>query len=98
MLPRKRLFIVFCVLLACLFLIGGAYAMSSPNYALDWYTPMNSSGGGECASTNYTAEFTVGQTAVGRTGSPGHRAHFGYWVDEVTRWMLQLPLLMRGTP
>ena len=57
-------------LLALLLLAGSALAgMSSPNYRLDWYVLLTGGGGGPTDSTNYAANYTIGQTARGLSSS-----------------------------
>jgi hypothetical protein len=66
--------------LACALLLGArAWAMSSTTYRLDWFTPLNSSGGGPASSANYKANFTVGQTVIGKATSANYRIGLGYW-------------------
>ena len=57
-------------------------AMSSPAFALIWFTPGTSGGGGQIASTNYAVNFTVGQSIAGATTAGQFAAHLGYWFME----------------
>jgi hypothetical protein len=76
MMKRNRFLIALAVLLL---LGGGAVAMSSENYRLDWFTPMTGNGGGEIDSANYAANFSVGQTAIGTSSSANYKGCLGYW-------------------
>jgi hypothetical protein len=67
------------ILLILLLGAGSALAMSSPNYRLDWFTPMTGGGGGPASSASYAANFTVGQTVVGTSASEHYGSGLGYW-------------------
>jgi len=67
------------ILIILLLWVGSALAMSSTNFRLDWYTPMTGGGGGPASSTNYAANFTVGQTVVGASTSEHYGSGLGYW-------------------
>ena len=72
----KRITLIVIVLL----LLGGsALAMSSANYALDWFVPLTGAGGGAVSSANYAADFTVGQVVIGAASSANYTAGLGYW-------------------
>ncbi len=68
--------IMFLLLLV---LVNDALAMSSTNYALNWFVPLNSSGGSQMSSTNYKVDFTIGQTVIGASTSTSYRVGLGYW-------------------
>jgi hypothetical protein len=94
----KRL-TIFLILIALLVLAGSALAMSSPNFRLDWFTPMTGGGGGPVSSANYAANFTVGQTVIGASASEHFGAGLGYWYGFLSS-MIQnfldfLPLVMK---
>jgi hypothetical protein len=74
----KRIMILL-LLVAMLMMAGTSLAMSSTNYWLDWFTPMTGGGGGPASSTNYAANFTVGQTVVGASTSEHYGSGLGYW-------------------
>ncbi len=78
---RKR---PLLILIVFLLLAGGALGMSSANFRLDWFTPMTGSGEQGLSSANYSASFTVGQTAVDTSSSANYEGCLGYWcgVDE----------------
>jgi hypothetical protein len=40
---------------------GIVFAMESPNYILDWFTPLDSNGGGFTMSSHNSLNFTIGQ-------------------------------------
>lgn len=74
----KRKTFLLTLLLLLLF-VQGVQAMESTNFALDWFTPLNSSGGGPTDSANYAANITIGQTAIYASSSPNYRVGLGYW-------------------
>jgi hypothetical protein len=86
-------------LLAVLLLMtGNALAMSSTNYRLDWYTPLTSGGGGGGASSNYSANFTIGQSAIGQGASTNYSAGLGFWYGLLEWYWVRLPLVLRNYP
>lgn len=83
------------LLLIILVLVASqAWAMSSTNYRLDWFTPLTSSGG-SASSTNYTGNFCVGQSVSGYASSPGYAAGLGYWYGAAGDYRIYLPLIMK---
>ena len=91
---RKWMALGLALLLA-LVLIQSAAAMSSTNYRLDWFTASTSGGGGAASSTNYAANFTVGQSAIGISNSTQYRAELGLWYGLVDFFRLYLPLILK---
>jgi hypothetical protein len=91
---RNRI-ILLTVLAITLVFVSSVLAMSSPNFQLDWFTPMTSSSGGEVSSTNYAADVTVGQTAIGPIGSANYHASLGYWFGQSLVRIVHLPLIQR---
>lgn len=83
------------VIALTLAVVSGVWAMSSPNYQLNWFTPMTSSSGGEASSTNYGANVTIGQTAIGPLASSNYNVSLGYWVGQFSKWLVYLPLTLR---
>lgn len=80
---------------AFLLLAGSVLAMSSTNYALDWYTPLTGGGGGPSSSAGYAVNFTVGQTAIGGPStSASYGACLGYWCGAAQR-TIYLPLVLK---
>jgi hypothetical protein len=69
----------FLALLALILLSVRLLAMSSPNYRLDWFTPMTTGGGEASASVHYAINLSVGQTAIGGSNSAGYGSSLGYW-------------------
>jgi hypothetical protein len=97
MMKRARLFLI---LIAFLLLAGSALAMGSANYRLDWFTPLTGNGGGAIDSTNYAANFTVGQTVIGTSYSANYRIGLGYWyggTKATEELQIYLPLVLRNT-
>jgi hypothetical protein len=98
---KKRLsFLLLVVLLGALILVTTVQAMSSSNYALDWFTPFSSSGGREISSTHYSLNLTVGQSVIGEGSSSSYRAGLGFWgggiIETIRDWFdLYLPLTLR---
>jgi len=85
-------------LAALLLLAGNALAgMSSTNYRLDWYVVLTGGGGGPTDSTNYAANFTIGQTARGSSSSTNYEVGLGYWYGvDVGGYEIYLPAVMRN--
>jgi hypothetical protein len=84
---------ILSILMILLLVAGSALAMSSPNYRLDWFTPMTGGGGGPASSANYAANFTVGQTVIGASASETFGSGLGYWyglLDNILRNLLPL--------
>ena len=71
--------ITLLILLILLLWGGSALAMSSPNYQLDWFTPMTGGGGGPASSTQYTVNLTVGPAVVGVSAREHCGSGLGYW-------------------
>jgi hypothetical protein len=69
--------------------------MESANFSLDWYTPLNSSGGGPSQSANYVANFTIGQTVIGASSSENYSLGLGYWYG-LQLYRVFLPLIMKA--
>ncbi len=90
----KRKGILF-TLLVVLLLVHGVQAMSSANFALDWFTPLTSGGGGPSNSANYAANVTIGQTVIGASSSTNYGAELGYWVGFETQYQVRLPLVIK---
>ena len=93
----KPVLILLVVLLAALIFIHSAGAMQSEHYTLDWYTLLNSAGGGPASSPHYQVNYTVGQTAVQVSSSTNYRAGLGYWASLFRNWLLHLPLILKGS-
>jgi hypothetical protein len=83
---------------AAFFLLAGsvlALPMASDNYRLDWYVVLTGGGGGPTDSTNYAANFTIGQTACGLSSSTNYEVGLGYWYG-LGGYKVYLPLVMRN--
>jgi len=92
-----RTITTLAVTLLCILLTAGVvWAMTSTNYRLDWFTPLNSSGGGVASSTNYSANFSVGQTAIGTSSSTNYGGCLGYWCRAATEYKIYLPLMLKN--
>lgn len=92
----KRMALLLAVA-ALLLLPGNALArMSSANYWLDWYVVLTGGGGGPSESTNYTANFTIGQTVRGPSSSANYAVGLGYWYGTNVAYRVYLPLTFRN--
>lgn len=85
-------------ILTLLLLAGNVLAMSSANYRLDWFTPLNSGGGGHAASASYAADLTLGQTAIGEASSASYGTGLGFWYGMLDWFKVYLPLVLRNYP
>ena len=92
---KRRILALTAIFLSTLLLAGGALAMSSTNYRLDWFTPLTGGGGGPAGSAHYAVNLTVGQTTIGFTASSSHQACLGYGCGAVESWRVYLPLVLR---
>jgi hypothetical protein len=91
---RSTILIITIILLL---LAGKTLAMSSSNYRLDWFIPMTGSGGGPASSSNFAANFTVGQTVIGASASEHYVSGMGYWYGLLSSLIRNfLPLVMRN--
>ena len=92
----KRKVLLITLLLLLLF-VQAVQAMESENYKLDWYTLLNSSGGGPANSAHYASNITIGQTAIGSSHSTNYQVGLGYWyglIDYFSRiFSINLPLI-----
>jgi hypothetical protein len=91
---KRRIISLVVILLCILLMTGVVWAMSSTNYRLDWFTPLTGGGGGATDSTNYAANVTVGQTAIGSSSSTNYGACLGYWCGEA-EYKVYLPFVLR---
>jgi hypothetical protein len=91
----RRLFILL-MLVALLPIAGGAAAISSTDYRMDWFTPLTTGGGGGMASTAYAANLSVGQTAIGNAASASYGLGLGYWYGAFPGSRIYLPVVLRG--
>ena len=91
--------LILLTLAVLLLVAGGVLAMSSANYRLDWFTPLTGGGGGPANSTNYAANFTVGQSAIGFSASDNYTAGMGFWYGitgyGITGCRIYLPLALK---
>jgi hypothetical protein len=91
----KRLSVtVVAVVLVGLLLAQIVAAMSSPNYRLDWFTPLTTGGGGAAGSASYAVNYSIGQTASNASSSANYRAGLGYWAG-FGQYSIHLPLVLR---
>lgn len=83
-------------LIALLLVSSVALAMSSANFRLDWFTPLTGAGGAALSSTNYTMNFTIGQSVIGASSSANYKSSLGYWVYQAAViYYLYLPVVFR---
>jgi len=91
---RHKPMVLLLVVLACLALVVSAHAAASPGYQLDWFLPL-SGAGGSATSAHYAADFTVGQTAVGRASGTHSQVELGFWAGLRRAWWVWLPFIGR---
>ena len=88
---------ILLLLVAMLLMASTSLAISSPNFHLDWFTPMTGGGGGPASSTQYAINFTVGQTVVGASASEHYGSGLGYWYGLLSYIIHNfLPLVMKN--
>ncbi len=87
---------ILLALAGLLLLSTVALAMSSGNYALDWFTPLTGTGGA-ASSTHYAADFTVGQAVAGDFTGGSYGACLGYWCGAEAQHQIYLPLILRNS-
>ncbi len=93
----KRMAFLLPALGILLLLAGGALAMSSANYRLDWFVPLTGGGGGPAGSASYAVNLTVGQSAIGVASSANYGDCLGYWCGAVGQYRVYLPLVLRNS-
>ncbi|MBI5585432.1 MAG: hypothetical protein HY892_16605 [Deltaproteobacteria bacterium] len=80
---------LFCFLLIAI----TGYAMTSPNYKIDWILPLTGAGGGETGSINYKVNATLGQSVIGLLQSANYQIGLGYWYN-IQPGRTYLPLIL----
>lgn len=87
--PAILLIIVLVLLLA-----EAALAMSSPNFRLDWFTPLDNSSAGSSNSAGYRMDVSVGQVSGSLSGA-SQRSCLGYQCGTSGGFGLYLPVVTR---
>jgi hypothetical protein len=90
---KRKTFLI--VLLLLIVTVSGVQAMSSAGYHLGWFTPLTGNGGGPASSAHYTANVTVGQTAIYNSTSAHYQARMGYWSGFYPGARIYLPAVQR---
>lgn len=89
----------FLALVLLLVVVGTAFGLASTNYRLDWFTLLDSGGGGPAQSTHYQVDVTLGQTVIGSGHSTSFNAALGYWLSpgSLVRQdnMVYLPVILK---
>ena len=86
---------ILLTLILLLLLVNAVQAMGSANYSLDWMVPLTSAGGGHAASTNYSINYTVGQSVIGESNSTSYATNLGFWQTFVNFLHQWLPLVFK---
>jgi hypothetical protein len=93
---KSKVLIVVIVAIALVFLVSAsALAMVSPNYLLNWFTPLSGTGGGPSISTSYSANTTIGQTITGLLASTNYKVRAGYWAGVDAPYTVYVPLMKK---
>ena len=92
----RRSLAVVLALFCTLALVGGALALSSTQYHLDWFTPLTTGGGGPADSAQYGINLTIGQTVRGTLSSANYNLCLGYWCGTWRGYPIYLPLVLRN--
>jgi hypothetical protein len=90
---RSRIFWTGVILLCLLITASGVMAMSSAGYRLDWFAPLDGSGG-SASSANYQVDFTTGQV-IGVSGSTSYSACTGFWCGTTRGGRVLLPMVQK---
>ncbi len=95
---KKPWWLLLFVLAGGLLVVSSARAMSSENYAIDWYVPLSGAGGAS-GSENYATQLTLGQSVIGQAESTQYRTGLGFWggglLDSIRDWFdLFFPLVV----
>jgi hypothetical protein len=108
---NKRKITVLTITLLCGLLMvgGGGWAMSSAGlvlsaaeaYTIRW--DVIGGGGGPISSASYTVNSTVGQPAIGPSGSASYRLGAGYWYVVAVpapppEYKVHLPIVVKRYP
>ena len=91
---RMRIALLLAALVGIL-LVSSGLAMNSANYALDWMIPLTSGGGGAVASSNYTIQYSVGQSVVGESDSTNYATNMGFWQNFITTLRAWVPVVFK---
>ncbi len=92
---KRRKVLIAGLLLLCLLLAAQTVlAMSSTNFALNWFTTQGG-GGGKSSSANYSVNTTMGQVGIGNSISSSYTTCIGYWCGAEQGATVFLPLIMR---
>ena len=84
------------ILLLLLLAVTLTVAMTSTQYRLDWFTPLESSGGGVSSSAHYTVHYTTGQLGSGAQQGTSYRVGLGFWQESsLVEWHILLPIVQR---
>lgn len=89
----KKWLILLLIIILGLWVTPNVLAVESPNYRLEWFTPLTGSGG-QMSSVNYQIEFSLGQTAIGAPKSSNYSLCLGFWCRELMGQVF-LPLILR---
>lgn len=93
---KKQLLVtMLVVLLSGLLLVQIAAALSSPNYRLDWFTPLTTGGGGAASSAHYAVNLSVGQSVIGASASTNYKTGLGYWYGLGGAYRVCLPIILK---
>lgn len=93
---KSKTFLAIIAALVLVLLVSvSALAMTSPSFWLDWFTPLSGSGGGPSSSTSYTANITIGQSAVGPAASTNYKLGLGYWSGAGNPYAVFLPAVTK---
>ena len=92
----KSLIAVAVALVLVLLVSAAVLAMASANFALNWFTPLNGSGGGPSTSASYAANFTIGQSSAGSSSSTNYKLNLGYWAGIGNPTNTYMPILLKG--
>jgi len=90
----KRIATILLLLVALFLLAAPVLAMSSGNYALDWFHPLVGSGGSS-SSAQYAAHLTLGQTVIGDQAGGSNRSGLGFWLGRLVDSRILIPVIRK---
>ena len=87
---KRKLLLLLLVVSLTLVLPAAVLAAPQADVHLAWFLPLTGSGG-QGVSSNYQADLTIGQAAIGNFSGSGTRIGLGFWQAQTILYPLFLP-------